>query len=313
MADPLVSIVMAAWRPRREWLLAAVGSALAQTGCRLELIVVDDGSPEPVAELLDEIEDERLRVVAVEHGGESRARNAGIEVARGDWLRFVDADDELEPGSTARLLKLAAGERVIAYGATAVCDEDLRSAWTMRSRRSGWIAHDCLLGRWPARVHTMLFPRSVVEAVGDWDPGFRVSHDWDFALRALDHAPVRGDGEIATFYRKHKGAATSDTAAGEEGARRVVARYFERHPDLRGTSLERHAHARLDVMAGRVLLSRGRPREAVRRVTRGVLRDPRALIPEVSQGLPALRPAFAPRRFVRSAARADAPVTLPPE
>lgn len=152
-ADPLVSIVMAAWRPRREWLLAAVGSALAQTGCRLELIVVDDGSPEPVAELLAEIEDERLRVVAVEHGGESRARNAGIEVARGDWLRFVDADDELEPGSTARLLKLAAGERVIAYGATAVCDEDLRSAWTMRSRRSGWIAHDCLLGRWPAR-HT---------------------------------------------------------------------------------------------------------------------------------------------------------------
>jgi len=134
----------------------------------------------------------------------------------------------------------------------------------------------------------MLFPRSVVDKVGEWDPGFRVSEDWDFALRALEHAPVRGDGEIATYYRKHAGAATGDTAAGEAGAQRVVDLYFERHPERRGTSLERHARARLDVMAGRVLLSRHRPREAARRVARGVLRDPRALIPEIRQGLPAL-------------------------
>jgi len=130
--------------------------------------------------------------------------------------------------------------------------------------------------------------RSVVEAVVVWCSGFRVSGDWDFALRALEHAPVRAEGGIATYYRKHGGAATTDMAAGEQGARRVVERYFERHPEERGTSLERHANARLDVMAGRVLLSRGRRLEALRRVARGCQRDPRALIPEIRQGFPAL-------------------------
>ena len=48
MSD-LVSLVMPVWRPRREWLLEAVGSALGQRDCSLELIVVDDGNAEPVA------------------------------------------------------------------------------------------------------------------------------------------------------------------------------------------------------------------------------------------------------------------------
>jgi glycosyltransferase involved in cell wall biosynthesis len=285
----VVSLVMAAWRPREDWLRAAVDSALGQTGCDLEVVVVDDGSPEPVAELLSPVHDPRLRVVRAEHGGECAARNRGFAEARGEYIRFIDADDVLEPASTSRLLVLNDGrDDVIAYGATCVCDADLRPLWKMVSRVQGAALEACLLGRFTVRVFSMLFPRRVVQLAGEWDGAFRVSHDWDFVLRALEHAAVRGDEETATLYRKHPAAATTDVAAGEAGARRAIDKYFERHPEQRTTRLGRRVDARLDAIAARVLLSRGRRREAASRLGSALRRDPSSVWVELVQGLPAV-------------------------
>src|SRR5919201_3775162 len=99
---PLVSIVMAAWNPRPDWLLEAVRSALDQRGVDLELLVVDDGSDTPLEVVLGGIEDPRLRIVRLDHEGASAARNAGVAAGRGEFIRFVDADDVLEPDNTAR-------------------------------------------------------------------------------------------------------------------------------------------------------------------------------------------------------------------
>src|SRR5439155_9328669 len=74
VTDPLVSILMAAWKPRPEWLRQAVASALEQQGCRIELVVVDDGSPDPVADLLHGIADNRMHLVRTTHGGVAHAR-----------------------------------------------------------------------------------------------------------------------------------------------------------------------------------------------------------------------------------------------
>src|SRR5262249_25989588 len=181
-----------------------------QEECDLELIVVDDGSDRPVEELLADIDDPRLHVVRVEHGGLSRARDAGAAVATGRFLRFVDGDDVLAPHSCARLLRLTDDGAAIAYGATLVCDEQLRPVHNKTSHLTGWIAEDCLLYRFDVRHMSMLFPRSVVEAVGPWDPSLRQCQDWDFVLRALEHAPVRGETAVATLYRRHGAAAAPD-------------------------------------------------------------------------------------------------------
>jgi hypothetical protein len=289
-ASPVVSIIMPVWRPRRDWLLEAVGSALAQQDCDLELIVVDDGNPEPVTGLLAEIADERLRVIRIDHGGASRARNAGIAAARGRRMRFVDGDDVLELGSTARLLRLMGDdEDVIAYGATVFCDRELRPVWKMVSRLEGRATVECLLGRFAVRTQALLFPRRVVEATGDWDDALRVSEDWDFVLRALEHATVRGSDEPAVFYRKHEAAATTDLAAGEEGAEEVLRRYFGRHPEQRGTAVERKARARVSASSARVYLTRRRPLASVRRLGRAVALDPTAIGHEIFQAMPAIR------------------------
>jgi glycosyltransferase involved in cell wall biosynthesis len=287
--QPLVSFVMPVWNPRPEWLDQAVGSVLGQRGCRLELLVVDDGCPQPVADLISHVDDERLRVLRVDHGGECRARNAGLAEARGDRIRFVDADDVLEEGSTARLLRLLGDDDdVIAYGATLFCDEELRPRWTMVCDVQGDAVSECLLGRFTVRPFSLLFPRSVVEKVGPWEPAFRVSHDWDYVLRALDHARVRGETAVATFYRKHPVAATRNLVAGEQGASLVVERYFERHPDQRGTRLERQARARMQAMIARARLTHGDLRGAVGAAGRSLVADPTALFEEARLSMPAV-------------------------
>ncbi len=285
--DPLVSFVMPARAPRPDWLRTAVSSVLAQSACRLELVVVDDGSPEPVERLLEGLDDPRLRVLRTAHGGAAAARNAGLAQIRGDLVRFVDADDAFEPGSTARLAALSGGS-AIAYGATAMCDAELRTRWIMRSRAAGDVRAACVQARFTVRQTSLVYPRSVVERAGGWDPALTVCEDWDFVQRALEHAAVRGERRVATYYRRWGGSATADVDAGARGAEIVVARYFERHPEQRGTGVERRARARLDAVAARVALTHGRPREGLGLAARALRSDPRALADELAQSLAAL-------------------------
>jgi succinoglycan biosynthesis protein ExoO len=102
---------------------AAVRSGLAQADVRVEMIVVDDASSDDTSDVVARIVSEtsggsasvkliRLR----ENGGPSRARNAGIEAARGRWIGILDADDALEPDRTRHLLGLAeaSGAQIVA-------------------------------------------------------------------------------------------------------------------------------------------------------------------------------------------------------
>lgn len=274
--SPLVSLVMAAWNPEPTWLREAVASALAQRDCRLELIVVDDGSDTPVAGLLDRFDDERLHVVRVPHGRVSRARNAGIEVARGDWFRFIDCDDVIVEDSTAHLLALAGSdEHVITYGATLVCDERLRPLSIVSSDAQGRVAEACLLNRFDTTVHSQLYPRSVVEEIGPWEPSIVVSQDWDYALRAFERVPVRGDRRIATHYRLHERMNSRNVPEGIRGYRLVVERYFDRHPEQRGDRLHRRAEALYHLFAAMQLAtSLRRYRAAVGELGRAFVRAP---------------------------------------
>jgi len=240
----LVSLIMPVWRPEPAWLHAAVRSALDQRGCDLELVVVDDGNDVPVRKLLSDLSDVRLRHVRIAHSGVSAARNAGTAVARGQFLRYVDADDVLDLGSTSRLLARATAGTV-AYESTLVCDQDLVPGRTLSSRLAGDVAVPCLLGQFESRVVSMLFPAEVVRAAGPWDTGLEVMEDWDFVLRCVELALVSGGGEdVATFYRRHAASATREAgvrARAEHGGRRVLEKYLDRHPEVRGTRLERDA------------------------------------------------------------------------
>lgn len=99
MNQPLLSVIVPVYRAR-DTLDACVESILAQDFPDMELILVDDGSSDGSGEICDAWarRDERIRVIHQANGGASAARTAGLGVARGRYLSFVDADDRLLPG-----------------------------------------------------------------------------------------------------------------------------------------------------------------------------------------------------------------------
>ena len=95
---PLFSVVVPTFG-RPEYLAACLDSILAQTVEDLEIVVVDDGSPEPVSIA---VEDARVRLVRrKENGGPAAARNSGLDVVRGTYLAFCDDDDLFTPDRLA--------------------------------------------------------------------------------------------------------------------------------------------------------------------------------------------------------------------
>ncbi len=95
--NELVSVIVPVYKSEK-YLRRCVDSILAQTYTNLEIILVDDGSPDNCGKICDEYaaKDLRIKVVHKENGGVSSARNAGLEVFTGEYLTFIDSDDYVE-------------------------------------------------------------------------------------------------------------------------------------------------------------------------------------------------------------------------
>ena len=94
----LISVIVPVYRVEND-LEKCVSSIQAQTYTNLEIILVDDGSPDNCGAICDQLgaSDSRIVVIHKENGGLSDARNAGIEVAKGEYIAFVDSDDWIDP------------------------------------------------------------------------------------------------------------------------------------------------------------------------------------------------------------------------
>ena len=101
------------------YIRECIDSILAQTYPDFELILVDDGSPDNCGRICDEYaeKDVRIKVIHKENGGLTSARNAGLSVAKGDWIMHVDGDDWIEPDMIESLIEAAkAAEADLVFG-----------------------------------------------------------------------------------------------------------------------------------------------------------------------------------------------------
>ena len=96
--SPLISVIVPVYKTEK-YLAACLDSLLAQTYRNFELIVVNDGSPDDCWQIMQRYaaQDARVRIFNKENGGVSSARNFGLDVARGEWIGFVDSDDYIAP------------------------------------------------------------------------------------------------------------------------------------------------------------------------------------------------------------------------
>lgn len=181
---PLVSIVLPTWN-RAARLRRAVESVQAQTLSGWELIVVDDGSTDDTAAVLEGLAafDSRIRTLAVPHGGVSRARNAAIDEARADLLAFLDSDNTWEPEF---LELMVAGMRTrslrVAYSAMRL---ERASGTTWREFEGG---REQLRAGNHIDLNVLVASTALVREVGGFDTTLRRTVDYDLVLSLADRA-----------------------------------------------------------------------------------------------------------------------------
>jgi len=105
--NELISVIVPVYKVE-DYLSRCVDSILSQTYTNIEIILVDDGSPDRCGEICDRYaqHDPRVRVIHKENGGLSDARNAGIEIAKGQYISFIDSDDWVHPEFLETLYQL---------------------------------------------------------------------------------------------------------------------------------------------------------------------------------------------------------------
>lgn len=107
MKSELISVIVPVYKVE-PYLQKCVDSILNQTHRNLEIILVDDGSPDNCGKICDDyaVKDSRVKVIHKPNGGLSDARNAGMDIMTGQYVGFVDSDDWIEPFMYERLLEL---------------------------------------------------------------------------------------------------------------------------------------------------------------------------------------------------------------
>ncbi|MDZ4180232.1 MAG: glycosyltransferase [Coriobacteriia bacterium] len=113
-SDPLVSVIVPVYKVPEGLLRRCIESVLAQTMEQVEIILVDDGSPDECGAICDEYAHDHSRVIVIhkDNGGLSAARNSGQRMASAKWIMFVDGDDWIEPDMCESLYAIAARDCV---------------------------------------------------------------------------------------------------------------------------------------------------------------------------------------------------------
>ena len=113
MTMPAISIIVPVYKVEK-YLERCVESLRNQTLSDIEIILVDDGSPDNCPRMCDAYaeQDNRISVIHKQNGGLSSARNAGLRVAKGEYVGFVDSDDDVEPDMYEKMLSTIESERV---------------------------------------------------------------------------------------------------------------------------------------------------------------------------------------------------------
>ena len=207
-ANVLVSVIIPSYN-RAAMIGAAIDSAFrAASGVPLEVVVVDDASTDDTASVVLAYGDDRVRLIRLtENGGQSAARNHGIDAALGTYLKFLDSDDVLLPGHLdAEVRAMEEGTDIVASGWCDGFPDGRRKFWDGPQFDS--IVDDVLAGR-AVPTSSALYRR---EGATRWDASLRKLDDWDyFCQAALGAKRITTIPGHAYVMQHHGGTRATDT------------------------------------------------------------------------------------------------------
>jgi glycosyltransferase involved in cell wall biosynthesis len=221
---PLVSIVIPAYNAVGEdqnkgagsFLVQAVESALAQTYRNIEVIIVDDGSTDATAQVMQSRYggDSRVRALHQPNRGPSAARNRGIAESRGAFLHFLDSDEFLHPTKVAQSYALFLRQSdigvVYGHGIPLRAEDGAAIPMTYPPLPSGWVLCEWLSGTMSGGTYgvtsSVMVRREALERVGGFPEDQRVAEDWDLWIRLATRYQFAALNEkLVYYYRRADG------------------------------------------------------------------------------------------------------------
>jgi len=233
--QPTISIVLPVYNPEPEWLRDAVESVRGQIYTGWELCIVDDGSNrEDVKAVLKQYEtaDPRIKVSYSEaNAGITAASNAGVKTATGEYVGFLDHDDELKPHALYQVVKLLNERRDLDFIYSDLDHKDMDGTLRDPFRKPDWSPDFFRSCNYV--THFSVFRRSVIEEAGGFREGYDGSQDWDLTLRVTERTDRIGHVRtpLYTWRQVPTSVAHSDATKpwAHDAARRALADSLERN------------------------------------------------------------------------------------
>lgn len=231
---PLVSICIPCYNTEA-YVQEALQSILDQTYQNLEVIVVDDNSTDNTLEKARTFSDSRLKIIENKEIGSNaaKARNRALSMAKGEYVKFFDADDILSSEaieSQVELLMENDAENVASsqWGrfhfddvATFELDNPNQTVWRdMPSNK--WLIESFMNARPMMQPGVFLIPRRIIEKAGGWDESLTLIDDFEFFTRVLTHCKTVRFCEGATLYYRSN---VSGSLSGTRDRNAVVSAY----------------------------------------------------------------------------------------
>ena len=215
-----VSVIMPAHN-RDTLIRESIDSVLAQSFTDFELIVVDDGSTDATAAIVESYTDSRIRLIRQPNQGVSVARNTGLEAAQGEFITFLDSDDLYYPEFLKTLYYLMqSNETEMTFSNYSESDraEDMHKTDVNRIRciikeklfGTRILSSDSQIDGLPVHINSVMIAKTLIERYHlRFLPGVRMYEDGNFLFKAfLAAKKIYGTCICLEHYRRHPGSAS---------------------------------------------------------------------------------------------------------
>lgn len=227
MSLPLVSIIIPCYNAEK-YVAEAIQSALDQTYSNCEVIVIDDGSSDGSLEIIKSF-GAKIKWETGSNRGGCAARNRGIDISKGTFLKFLDADDLLGKDLVeVQAERLSRDQNSAVYGPWSFLVFE-QEKWIEKPTHLVPDQEGDLLDQWLCGVyivpHAFLWPRGLIEAIGKWDEELHADQDGDLFYRAyLQGTRFYSVTTGQAYYRKdsvHSASSVSERKCGHALASRI--------------------------------------------------------------------------------------------